>query len=77
MELVAVLLYTAIGGLVWRLSHGWIRDDFRVVAAVFWPFTLLTWVAAGLLLVPACLLAFAGYLNTCWHERRPRTLSLP
>ena len=77
MELVAALLYLSIALLVWRLSKGWIREDFRAPAGVFWPLTLLTWVLAGLLLVPACLLARAGYLNTRWHERRPRRFSLP
>lgn len=76
MELVGVLLYASIAVLVWRRSQGWIREDFRVVAAVFWPLTLATWVTAGLLLVPAVLLALAGYLNTRWQERRPRKLSL-
>ena len=77
MQLVAALLYTAIAVVVWRLSQGWIRDDFRVAAGGLWPLTLTAWVVAGVLLVPACLLALAGYLNTCWHERRPRRFSLP
>ena len=76
MELVAAFLYISIAALVERLSKGWIREDFLLVAAVFWPLTLLAWVLAGLLLIPALLLALAGYLNTCWLERRPRKFSL-
>ena len=73
MELVAALLYALIALLVWRLSMGWIREDFRVPAAVFWPVTLLAWILAGILLLPALLLALAGYLNRL--ERRPRRFS--
>ena len=76
MELVAALLYIAIAVLMWRLSDGWIRENFRVVAALFWPLTLLAWVAAALLVFPACLLVLTGYLDTCRRERHPGNLSL-
>ena len=77
MELVAGLLYAVIAALVWRLSRGWIREDFLLPAAVLWPLTLLAWLFAGVLLLQTLLLAIAGYLNTWWDERRPRRLSPP
>ena len=75
MALVAASLYAMIALLVWRLSKEWIQKDFLVPAAVFWPVTLLVWLLAGMLLLPALLLALAGYLNTSWSERRPRRFS--
>ena len=77
MSLVAVSLYTLIAALVWRLSKGWIREDFLLPAAVLWPLTLLAWLFAGVLLLPTLLLALAGYLNTWWLERRPQRLGPP
>jgi hypothetical protein len=70
MELAVAFLYVLIAALVWRLSGGWAAEDFRVMAAVFWPLTLVAWIVLGLLLVPFVLLALTGYLNTWWLGRR-------
>ena len=70
MRLEWVVLYALVGAVVWRILKGWRDEDFRLIAAAFWPATLVAWLAAGLLLVPVLLLAVIGYLNPwCFRAR--------